>query len=102
MTGLCRVIPCARCPEFAVDTRAVIGSHVELYGAVGPSGGPYMIQLDNDPPLFFNASRDKFCPQTILHQSSGLSPGMHTMRISNTPFSGQTLNINYAVFQGPP
>jgi len=77
------------------------GSHVELYGMVGPSGGSYTVQLDNGPSRSFNASRDKLSPQTILYQNTGLSPGEHTVRITNSPFSGQSLGIDYAVFLGP-
>ena len=68
-----------------------------LYGAVGPSGGPYTVQLDNGLPRTFNASKEKFSPQVVLYQDGGLSPGKHTVRVTNTPFSGQTLSLDYAV-----
>jgi len=74
---------------------------VELFGTVGPSCGPYTVQLDNGPSRTFNASRDKLSPRTILYEGTGLSPGEHTMRITNTPFSGQNLGIDYAVVRGP-
>jgi hypothetical protein len=64
---------------------------------VGPSCGLYMVQLDGSSPVTFNASRTRFSPQEILYQDSELSPGNHTMRITNAPFSGQTLGIDYAV-----
>ena len=90
-------------PDFvAIDTRTVVGSHVELFGVVGPSCGPYTVQLDNGLSRTFNASRDKVSPQTILFEGTGLSPGEHTVRITNTPFSGQNLSIDYAVVRGPP
>jgi hypothetical protein len=68
---------------------------------VGPSGGLYMVQLDNGLSRTFNASRDKFSPRTVLYQDSGLSPGKHTVGIANTPFSGQTLSVDYAVVRAP-
>ena len=67
---------------------------------VGPSGGPYTIQLDNGLSRTFNASSDKFSPQTILYEDTGLSPGKHIVRITNTPFSGQNLSIDYAIVRG--
>jgi hypothetical protein len=75
---------------------------VELYGVVGPSAGLYAVQLDNGLSRTFNSSRERFSPQVVLYQESGLSPGKHTMKIMNTPFSGQTLSIDYAVVRGPP
>ena len=81
-----------------VDTRVMAGSHVELYGAVGPSDGPYMVQLDGGSSTMLNASRTRSSPQMVLYQASGLNSGNHTMRITNSPFTGQALNIDYAVF----
>jgi len=74
---------------------------VELYGAVGPSGGLYTVQLDNGVSRTFNASRGKFSPRTLLYQDSWPTPGNHILRISNSPFSGQTLGIDYAVAWEP-
>ena len=65
---------------------------------VGPSCGLYMVQLDDGPPTTLNASRSRFSPQEVLYQHSDLGPGNHTMKITNGPFSGQTLGIDYAVF----
>lgn len=64
---------------------------------VGPTGGLYMVQLDNGPPVTLNASRTRFSPREVLYQDSELSPGNHTMKVTNSPFSGQTLSIDYAV-----
>lgn len=68
---------------------------------VGPSGGSYTVQLDNGLSRTLNASRDKSSPRTLLYQDTGLGLGGHIMKITNAPFSGQTLSIDYAVFQGP-
>jgi len=73
---------------------------VELYGVVGSSSGPYTAQLDDGPSRTFDAKRDVSSLQTILYQDSGLSTGSHTVRITNAPFSGQTLSIDYAVVWG--
>jgi hypothetical protein len=82
-----------------VKTGATTGSHIELYGVVGPFAGLFTVQLDDNPPKTLNATRTKFTPQTILYQDSGLSEGTHTMMITNSPFlfSGQTLSIDYAI-----
>ena len=98
-----RVISRVRCPDFlVVDTRTAIGSHVEFYGVVGPSAGRYTVQLDDGPSETYDASRDKFAPRMVLYQDSGLGPGEHTLRVANTPFSGQTLSVDYAIVEGPP
>ena len=83
----------------AVNAGTTIGSHVELYGVVGPFAGLFTVQLDDNPPKTLNATRTKFTPQTILYQDSRLSEGTHTMMITNSPFSGQTLSIDYAVVE---
>jgi hypothetical protein len=79
---------------------SVTGSHVELYGAVGPFGGLFTVQLDGQGKTL-NATRTKFVPQTVLYRQSGLSPGNHTLRVINAPFSGQTLSIDYATIGQP-
>lgn len=85
-----------------VDDGGVTGSHVELYGVVGPFGGPFTVQIDGGPEKTLNASRTKFTPQMVLYQQSGLGSGNHTMKIMNAPFSGQTLSIDYVtVVQSP-
>ena len=80
-----------------VDTGIVAGSHVEIYGVVGPSDGPYMVQLDGGSLTMLNASRTRSSPEMVLYQTSGLNSGNHTVRITNSPFTGQTLNVDYAV-----
>lgn len=74
---------------------------MELYGAVGPSSGAFTVQLDNGPSMILNATRQRFSPRMVLYQTSGLDLGKHTMRITNAPFSGQTLSIDYAVIWRP-
>ena len=73
------------------------GSNVQLYGIIGPSNGPFTVQLDDRSPRVLNSTREKTTSQVVLYQESGLSPGMHTVRLTNAPLSGQTLNVDYAV-----
>jgi len=80
-----------------VDAGIVIGSNVELYGVVGPCSGAFTVQIDNGPPRTLNATRQRFSPRMVLYQDSGLGPGQHTLRVTNAPFSGQTLSIDHAV-----
>jgi hypothetical protein len=64
---------------------------------VGPSGGAFTVQLDEGLLTPLNATSKGFSSRVVLYQNSGLGPGVHTMRVMNTPFSGQTLSIDYAV-----
>lgn len=82
------------------DDRA--GSHVEIYGSVGPAQGIYTVQVDNGNPVTFNGTRTNLVPQTLLYQNNSFAPGKHTVKISNSPFTGQTLRIDYAIIYGPP
>jgi len=76
------------------------GSQVEIYGAVGPSSGVYTVQVDNSDAVTFNGTKSALIPQTLLYASNVLVPGSHTVKILNSPYAGQTLNIDYAVFSG--
>lgn len=73
------------------------GAHVEIYGAVGPSFGAYTIQVDDGTPVSFNATNIDLIPQTLLFQDNSFTPGTHTLKISNSPFTGQSLSIDFAV-----
>ena len=71
---------------------------------VGPSAGPYTVYVDNREVGIYNASRSRFSAQTVLYQETGMSPGQHTVRVVNFPFttaSLQTVYIDYAVVWGP-
>jgi len=70
---------------------------VEIYGTVGPNNGAYSVQIDNGIPVVFNGTKSIFHPQILLYQNNSLVPGPHAVKISNTPFAGQTLGIDYAV-----
>ena len=70
---------------------------MEIYGAVGPRNGAYTIQIDGGTSVTFNGTKENLIPQTLLYQGNSLVPGRHTVKISNSPFTGQTLSIDYAV-----
>ena len=70
---------------------------MEIYGAVGPRNGAYMVQIDDGESTAFNGTKNNLIPQTLLYQGNSLAPGKHTVKISNSPFVGQTLSIDYAV-----
>jgi len=70
---------------------------VEIYGTVGPNNGAYTVQIDNGVPVAFNGTKNTLRPQTLLYQNNSLVPGPHAVKISNTPFTGQTFGIDYAV-----
>lgn len=78
------------------------GAHVEIYGAVGPDGGIYTVQADNGNSVTLNATKTQFTSGALLYQDNSLVPGKHSVKISNSPFSGQTLRIGYAVIYAPP
>ena len=73
------------------------GAHVEIYGAVGPSLGAYTVQVDDGTPVSFNATNIDLIPQTLLFQDNSFAPGTHTVKISNSPFAGQSLSIDFAI-----
>jgi hypothetical protein len=72
------------------------GAHVEIYGSVGPDEGLYTVQVDNDNSLIFNATNSQLT-SALLYQDNSIVPGKHTVKISNSPFTGQTLRIDYAI-----
>ncbi|KAF9653279.1 hypothetical protein BDM02DRAFT_3087395 [Thelephora ganbajun] len=73
-----------------------------IYGAVGPMNGVYTVQVDNGDSFTFNGIKDNLIPKTLLYQNNNLAPGRHTVNISNSPFAGQTLSIDYAVIYRSP
>ena len=49
-----------------INSRTAVGTHVELSGAVGPSCGGYTVDVDDRAVGNFNASRNRFSPQTLF------------------------------------
>ena len=76
------------------------GAHVEIYGSVGPDEGLYTVQVDSGNSLTFNATNSQFT-SALLYQDNSFVPGKHTVKISNSPFTGQTLRIDYAIIYSP-
>ena len=70
---------------------------MEIYGAVGPGHGNYTVQVDDGTPATFNGTKNNVVPQTLLYQSNSFVPGTHRVKISNSPFTGQALTIDFAV-----
>ena len=70
---------------------------MEIYGTVGPAFGNYTVQVDNGAPVTFNATKVNLVPQALLYQDNSLAPGSHSVKISNSPFSGQNLSIDFAI-----
>ncbi len=74
------------------------GSAATVFGALGPTQGPYSVQLDGGPATNYTAKNAEFIPQQILYHVTGLTAGTHAVRIYNTPSTaGQALSIDYAV-----
>ena len=74
---------------------------MEIYGAVGPRSGDYTVQVDGGDSFTFNGTKSALVPQTLLYQDNDLGSGTHAVKISNSPFTGQTLSIDYAIAYGP-
>lgn len=74
------------------------GSAAAIYGALGPTQGPYSVQLDGGPSANYTALNGNFFPQQILWHVTGLDAGLHTVRLNNMPAkTGQGLSIDYAI-----
>ena len=73
---------------------------MEIYGAVGPWGGDYTVQVDGGNSVTFNGTKNTLVPKTLLYQDN-LVPGPHAVKISNSPHTGQTLSIDFAIIYGP-
>lgn len=74
------------------------GQAVSIFGSVGPSQGPYAVQLDSSIPIVFNAENTQFLSHQLLFRADSLGPGQHTVALSNRPDKiGQALDIDLAV-----
>ncbi|TRM60086.1 hypothetical protein BD626DRAFT_408047 [Schizophyllum amplum] len=75
------------------------GQAVDLYGGVGPSRGPYTVQLDGGDVQTFNATNANVQTQVMLYHGDNLGGGKHNMIITNQPGrTGDGLVIDYAVY----
>ncbi|KAJ7720962.1 hypothetical protein DFH07DRAFT_303752 [Mycena maculata] len=79
------------------------GDTVSVFGAVGPSLGPYGITLDGESVGTFNATKQNYTAQMLLYHADGLGAGDHTLEVINQPTdTGQGLAIDFARVAGIP
>ncbi|KAJ7120175.1 hypothetical protein C8R44DRAFT_541939, partial [Mycena epipterygia] len=77
------------------------GDTVAIFGAVGPSLGPYDIKIDGQSMGTFNATKQNYAAQIQLYHADDLGAGNHTLEIVNQPTStGQGLAIDFARVAG--
>ncbi|KIJ69510.1 hypothetical protein HYDPIDRAFT_80223 [Hydnomerulius pinastri MD-312] len=70
---------------------------VTLFGATGPSNGPYTVQLDGGQTATYNASTPIANYGVTLFHADNLGAGQHQLVITNLPeANGQLLSIDYA------
>ena len=74
---------------------------MEIYGAVGTWSGNYTVQVDGGGSVILNGTKSAFFPKALLYQNNSLDLGPHEVKISNSPFTGQTLSIDFAIIYGP-
>ncbi|TDL27778.1 hypothetical protein BD410DRAFT_713180 [Rickenella mellea] len=85
----------------AFATFSFTGTAVEIFGTVGAANSNYSVQLDDSEPITYNAMRLNFYPQVPLYFATGLTPGNHTLKVTNKPTSpGLGLSIDYASITG--
>jgi hypothetical protein len=79
------------------------GDTVSLFGAVGPTLGPYDVKIDGQSIGTFNATKQNYAAQVALYHGGGLGAGDHTLEVINQPTStGQSLAIDFAMVAGFP
>lgn len=79
------------------------GDIVAIFGAVGPSLGPYGIKIDGQSMGTFNATKQNYAAQMQLYHADDLGAGNHTLEIVNQPTStGQGLALDFARVAGLP
>ncbi|KAF5384275.1 hypothetical protein D9615_003297 [Tricholomella constricta] len=70
------------------------GDAVSLFGTIGPKNGPYTVQLDDQPPKPYIATKLTYTAQTLLYYGSNIGAGNHTLRVVNQ--ADALLEIDYA------
>ncbi|KAJ7481925.1 hypothetical protein FB451DRAFT_139105 [Mycena latifolia] len=84
-------------------TLAFSGDTVSLFGPIGPTLGPYGIEIDGKSIGTYNATSQTYAAQTILYYADGLGEGDHTLKVINQPTStNQRLAIDFASVVGFP
>ncbi|KAJ8462101.1 hypothetical protein ONZ45_g18058 [Pleurotus djamor] len=73
------------------------GDSVMVFGSVDPGAGEYTVQMDGGSPQAFNATIAEYVPQTPLYFADNLGPGVHILKLVNSPaVAGRSLTIDYA------
>ncbi|KAF7297189.1 hypothetical protein MIND_00952000 [Mycena indigotica] len=73
------------------------GERVAVFGPIGPTISPYIVQLDGQPAGTFNATKQNYVAQTTLFAANGLGSGQHILEIIPKPtVAGQILGIDFA------
>ncbi|KAH7888794.1 hypothetical protein F5I97DRAFT_1935252 [Phlebopus sp. FC_14] len=71
---------------------------ITLFGATGPSNGPYSVQLDEGQAIKYNATTFTPLYGVTLFHADNLGSGQHEITVTNLPdTNGQSLSIDYAV-----
>ncbi|PFH53739.1 hypothetical protein AMATHDRAFT_54218 [Amanita thiersii Skay4041] len=78
----------------ATASLTFVGEAISLYGQVTPNGAPYTIELDNNPPTNYNASRVESY-QMLLYHANNLGGGNHTLTFRCTPSGSQLCALDY-------
>ncbi|CAG8754025.1 12422_t:CDS:2, partial [Acaulospora colombiana] len=82
----------------AYVTYTFTGDAVSIFGALGPTQGPYSVQLDGNAPANYSAVAPSFFAQQLLYHATGLGGGQHSVRLTNMPAkTGDSLSVDYAI-----
>ena len=76
-----------------------LGDAISLYGPVGASGAPYLVQMDNSKPVSYNANRAEGY-QVLLYHANNLGSGNHTLRLICQPVQLQSCGVDYINIYG--
>ncbi|KIP02359.1 hypothetical protein PHLGIDRAFT_298614 [Phlebiopsis gigantea 11061_1 CR5-6] len=69
------------------------GNAVTLYGSTAPNHGLYEVSLDDAPAQTFNGSASVTRSGEILYLASGLTDGLHRVKMTNVDPAGQWLDF---------
>ncbi|EPQ55630.1 hypothetical protein GLOTRDRAFT_93227 [Gloeophyllum trabeum ATCC 11539] len=77
----------------------LVGDSVQIYGALGPEMGSYMVSLDGVVSALYDAEQAEFYANTMLYAASALPSSRHDVTLTNVGDSLNTscLSIDYAI-----
>ncbi|KAF8329326.1 hypothetical protein F5887DRAFT_1004751 [Amanita rubescens] len=70
------------------------GEAISLYGPVGATGGPYLVQMDKSTAVSYNANTTPGF-QVLLYHANNLGSGNHTLTFWCQPVQQQICAIDY-------